>query len=76
MAQLKSEPDPIRQTAGIQVFDQYGDVIILETLSKGNILLWDDIMAQSWERVFTKMRINKDTQEFEKKYHDLLSKKK
>lgn len=73
---MGGEPDALEEKAGIQDLQKFGDVNTLETLSGGNILLWDDIMAQSYERVFTKLRLNKDKRKFEDRYNELRSKQK
>jgi hypothetical protein len=53
--------------AGMDEFSQYGDINTLETLSGGNVLLWDDIMAQPYERIFVKLRYNRTEAEYRKR---------
>ena len=62
--QLTYKSTDLEKEAGIEMFAIYEDINVLEVLSNGNPLLWDDIMALPYERVLTQMMMNQDKRRF------------
>lgn len=75
-SQLSSIPEPEMINAGIENFNQFGIINIIDTLAFGDILKWKEIMELSYTDVFVKLKKNKLESEFNKKYHKIISSKK
>jgi hypothetical protein len=59
--------------AGVEVFEKYGDVNNLDTLSMGDVTKWNDIKAIDRGTVYTKLSKLKDTSIFQKAYTEILN---
>jgi hypothetical protein len=59
--------------AGVEIFEKYGDVNNLDTLSMGDVTKWNDIKALDRGTVYTKLSKLKDTTIFQKAYTEILN---
>ncbi len=58
--------------AGISVFQKYGPINQLESLSNGDVTKWEQIKAIDLATIFTKLRMNRDRHIFQKKLSEVL----
>lgn len=68
---LAYTPEQNESNAGIEVFERYGAINVLETLSGGDVLKWETVKGLSYEVVYVKLCLNRDKAEYEKKYREL-----
>ena len=69
---LAYTPESLEVEAGIQSFDLYGAANVLETLSGGDVLKWEDVKGLSYDTVYVKLLMNRDKREYEKNYRRLI----
>ena len=70
---LAYSPEQMEVDAGIEVFNQYGALNTLETLSGGDILKYELVKGLMYDEVYTKLLMNKDKRIFEKNYRDIVT---
>jgi hypothetical protein len=71
-AEITDDVDANIVAAGIEIFEKYGDVNQLESLSQGDVTRWKDIKALDRGTAFVKLRLIKDKNIFEKAYSALM----
>lgn len=57
--------------AGIDIFEKYGGVNQLESLSGGDVTKWESLKAIDLITIFTKLRINRDREIFGEKLRQI-----
>lgn len=70
-----SEIEDDYKEAGIEIFNKYGDVNNMETLSLGDVTKWNAIKAVDRGTVYTKLALNRDKNTFEKALRDIMKAK-
>ena len=69
---LASAPTLLEKKAGIQSFERFSYINTVNALANGDLTKWDDIMNTPYERVLTKLLLNKTEAEYQRKYSELL----
>ena len=69
---LSSSATALEQKAGIQSFEKFKYINTINALAGGDVTKWEDILAMPYERVLTKLLLNKTEAEYQKRYADLL----
>ena len=70
---LSSAPTPLERKAGIQSFEKFKYINTVNSLAGGDITKWDAVLNMPYERVLTKLLLNKTEAEYQKRYSELLS---
>src|SRR5690606_30694403 len=70
-----SEPEPERMAAGIHQLNEFGDMVTVDALAKGNILKYDEIKALPYCRVYEKLKLDKVNRDIEKRYQKIMEEK-
>jgi hypothetical protein len=68
---LASAPTPLEKRAGIQAFEKFKYINTVNSLAGGDITKWHLIMSMPYERVLTKLLLNKTEAEYQKRYSEL-----
>jgi len=71
---LAYEPDANEMKAGIEMFNQFGHMIVIDRLAGGDILKWEQVAQKPFAEVFTKLKINMVDNQFMKNYQIAISK--
>jgi hypothetical protein len=61
----------MEKRAGIQSFEKFKYINTINSLAGGDITKWDTILNMPYERVLTKLLLNKTEAEYQKKYMEL-----
>lgn len=70
--QFENEIEASHVEAGIEIFNKYGDMNNLETLSLGDVTKWEGIKAIDRGTIYAKLMFNKDRHEFQRKLNEIL----
>jgi len=62
----------MEKKAGIQAFEKFKYVNTINALAGGDITRWDIILNMPYERILTKLLLNKTEAEYQKRYSDIL----
>ncbi|MCC8409780.1 hypothetical protein LJ707_12645 [Mucilaginibacter sp. UR6-1] len=62
----------MEKRAGIQAFEKFKHINTLNALSGGDVTKWDDIMNMPYERLLTKLLLNKTEAEYQRRYTEML----
>ncbi|MES2428947.1 MAG: hypothetical protein V4560_18345 [Bacteroidota bacterium] len=62
----------MEKKAGIQAFEKFKYINTINSLSGGDITKWGDILNMPYDRVLTKLLLNKTEAEYQRKYSELL----
>jgi hypothetical protein len=62
----------MERRAGIQAFDKFKYINTLNSLAGGDITKWALILNMPYERILTKLLLNKTEAEYQRKYSELL----
>jgi len=62
----------MEKKAGIQAFEKFKYVNTINALAGGDITRWDTILNMPYERVLTKLLLNKTEAEYQKRYGEIL----
>jgi hypothetical protein len=60
------------ERAGIKQFEPFKYINTINALSNGDITKWDDIINLPYDRVLTKLLLNKTEAAYQKRYSELL----
>lgn len=71
---LASVPSILEKKAGIQSFEKFTYINTINSLAGGDITRWAAILNMPYERVLTKLLLNKTEAEYQKRYSELISK--
>jgi uncharacterized protein YgbK (DUF1537 family) len=63
----------LEKKAGIRDFEKFKYINTINSLAGGDITKWTDILNMPYERVLTKLLLNKTEAEYQKRYSELLS---
>jgi hypothetical protein len=63
----------MEKKAGIQSFEKFKYINTVNSLAGGDITKWAEILNMPYERVLTKLLLNKTEAEYQKRYSELLS---
>ena len=63
----------MEKKAGIQLFEKFKYINTVNSLADGDITKWSEILNMPYERVLTKLLLNKTEAEYQKRYSELLS---
>jgi hypothetical protein len=69
---LASIPSILEKKAGIQSFEKFKYINTVNSLAGGDITKWGEILNMPYERVLTKLLLNKTESEYQKRYSELL----
>jgi hypothetical protein len=69
---LASVPSILEKKAGIQSFEKFKYINTVNSLAGGDITKWSEILNMPYERVLTKLLLNKTEAEYQKRYSELL----
>ncbi|GAB2983962.1 hypothetical protein GCM10027049_21830 [Mucilaginibacter puniceus] len=58
--------------AGIQAFERFKYINTVNALAGGDVTKWEEILNLPYDRVLTKLLLNKTEAEYQKRYSDLL----
>ncbi|QEC79062.1 hypothetical protein [Mucilaginibacter ginsenosidivorax] len=61
----------MEKRAGIQSFEKFKYINTINALADGDITKWDIILNMPYERVLTKLLLNKTEAEYQKRYGDI-----
>jgi len=70
---LASAPTTLEKRAGIQSFEKFKYINTINSLAGGDITKWDIILNMPYERVLTKLLLNKTEAEYQRKYSEVVS---
>ncbi|MES2377499.1 MAG: hypothetical protein V4553_13010 [Bacteroidota bacterium] len=62
----------MEKKAGIQSFEKFKYINTVNSLSGGDITKWGEILNMPYDRVLTKLLLNKTEAEYQRKYTELL----
>jgi len=60
------------ERAGIKNFESFKYINTINSLSNGDVTKWDEIMNLPYDRVLTKLLLNKTEAAYQKRYSELL----
>ncbi|RYY36803.1 MAG: hypothetical protein EOP46_05080 [Sphingobacteriaceae bacterium] len=63
----------MEQRAGIQSFEKFKYINTINALAGGDITKWDAILNTPYNRVLTKLLLNKTEAEYQRKYSEMIS---
>lgn len=63
----------MEKKAGIQAFEKFKYINTVNSLAGGDVTKWADILNLPYERMFTKLLLNKTEAEYQRRYTDLLT---
>jgi hypothetical protein len=63
----------LEKKAGIQAFEKFKYINTVNALAGGDITKWAEILNMPYERVLTKLLLNKTEAEYQKRYSELLN---
>jgi hypothetical protein len=66
-------PTVLEKKAGIQAFEKFKYINTVNALAGGDITKWGDVLNQPYERVLTKLLLNKTEAEYQRRYNELLN---
>ena len=69
---LASAPSVLEKRAGIQSFEKFKYINTVNSLAGGDLTKWDDILGMPYERVLTKLLLNKTEAEYQKRYSEIM----
>jgi len=61
----------MEKRAGIQSFEKFRYINTVNALAGGDITKWELILAMPYERVLTKLLLNKTEAEYQKRYGEM-----
>ncbi|WDF79667.1 hypothetical protein PQ469_06560 [Mucilaginibacter sp. KACC 22773] len=61
----------MEKRAGIQSFEKFKYINTINALADGDITKWDTILNMPYERVLTKLLLNKTEAEYQKRYGEI-----
>lgn len=70
---LATAPTILEKKAGIQAFEKFKYINTINSLAGGDITKWELILAMPYDRVLTKLLLNKTEAEYQRRYSDLLA---
>jgi hypothetical protein len=70
---LASAANALEKRAGIQAFEKFKYINTVNSLAGGDITKWNHILAMPYERILTKLLLNKTEAEYQKRYAELAS---
>lgn len=63
----------MEKRAGIQAFEKFKYINTINALAGGDVTKWHLILAMPYERVLTKLLLNKTEAEYQKRFHDMIT---
>ena len=75
ISNLSVQLTPEEIEAGFEDMNKFGYKATTDALALGNVLKWDEIEAEPYHKIFTKLLIQKTKAEIDKKYSKILYKK-
>lgn len=70
---LASVATALEKRAGIQAFEKFKYINTVNSLAGGDITKWNAILAMPYERILTKLLLNKTEAEYQKRYSEIIS---
>ena len=62
----------LEKKAGIQAFEKFKYIHTINSLAGGDVTRWNEILNMPYDRVLTKLLLNKTEAEYQRKYSELL----
>ena len=72
---LHTEPEPEMLASGLQRLNDFGELVTIDALAKGNVLKYAEIQALPYFKVYEKLKLDKVNREIEKNYQKILEEK-
>ena len=69
---LSSPASALEKKAGIQAFEKFKYINTINSLAGGDITKWEQILNMPYERILTKLLLNKTEAEYQRKYSELI----
>ncbi len=69
---LSAPASALEKKAGIQAFERFKYINTVNALAGGDVTKWEEILNLPYDRVLTKLLLNKTEAEYQKRYSDLL----
>ena len=63
----------MEKRAGIHTFEKFKYINTVNSLAGGDITKWTDILNMPYDRILTKLLLNKTEAEYQRKYNELLN---
>jgi len=70
--EFSSDLKPEHEEAGIKIFEKFGPLNILESISQGDVTKWATIKAMTFETIMNKRRLDRDKTIFSEKLNDIM----
>lgn len=70
--ELELKPTAEQSKAGIKQLDKYGMMNLIDSLAGGDILKYEAVLMMEYTVAFTKLRMNKDSELFRRRYADVM----
>lgn len=70
---MATAPTILEKKAGIRAFEKFKYINTVNSLAGGDITKWHEILAMPYDRVLTKLLLNKTEAEYQRRYADLLA---
>ncbi|MFA6247285.1 MAG: hypothetical protein WC615_10105 [Mucilaginibacter sp.] len=62
----------MEKRAGIQAFEKFKYINTVNSLAGGDITKWNEILAMPYERILTKLLLNKTEAGYQKRYSEMM----
>lgn len=72
---LQSDPDPEMIASGINRLNEFGELVTIDNLAKGDILRYKAIEALPYFEVYQKLKLDKMQREIERNYQKIMEDK-
>jgi hypothetical protein len=69
---LSAPASALEKKAGIRAFEKFKYINTVNALAGGDITKWDAVLNMPYERVLTKLLLNKTESEYQKRYSELI----
>jgi hypothetical protein len=63
----------LEKKAGIQAFEKFKYINTVNSLACGDVTKWADILALPYDRILTKLLLNKTEADYQRRYQELLN---
>ncbi|GGH03643.1 hypothetical protein GCM10007352_06380 [Mucilaginibacter phyllosphaerae] len=68
---MASAATALEKRAGVHAFEKFRYINTVNALAGGDITKWNQILAMPYERILTKLLLNKTEAEYQKRYGEL-----
>ena len=68
---LSYDPEPEEIEAGMESFQKFGRLMTVDAIAKGDLLKHEQVINLPYSRVFTKLYMERERSEFQRRYHQI-----